>query len=142
MNNESNIGLKVSQINTQCDHCLKQRADSQCVHKSVSNNKSYLKNNKIAFVFIFAFHLIYAKISSFSSTLFLLFVNTFKCILSQLDFIIHYKLMANHRHKESDHCPDMYSLIRQKEHHKKSFDLISNALKIDENIEDKNIGLY
>ena len=93
-----------------------------------------------------AFNVIYIKLNSICLALYLFLYNISQSFFNRLNLLLDYKVVKN-MDRDSDEAIDntthnMTNLIRTREHHKKSFDLISKALKIDERIEDKNIGLY
>lgn len=147
MNNESINTTKRFEIGLKCDKCV-----NSCLHKRVVNNSiksrftQFLTQNKLTFVLCLAFNVIYIQLNSIFSTLYLFLYNTIKSFFNRLNLLLGYKVVKN-MDRDSDEAIDnntynMTNLIRTREHHKKSFDLISKALKIDERIEDKNIGLY
>ncbi|CAG2166409.1 unnamed protein product [Oppiella nova] len=76
------------------------------------------------------------KVKHFGLSVYVLVFNIINTIIWRLISLLNYKIMDN---RDNDENTDIDLLIKQRQHHKKSFDIISRALKIDEKIDDQNI---
>ena len=134
MNNGSQIAINSSKAVRHSSELLILSSD----HKpSVGQNK-WLANNRLAI----NFNRLFFGFNSLVIALYLIVINTLKKTFSHLILFLSFRRIDEMSEEESGQSCRLTALVRQREHHKKSFDIISQALKIDEQIDDKNIGSY
>lgn len=83
----------------------------------------------------------FSQIFALLLTIYFIVYNSVNKTVFRLILFLTFKATKEMDDENNDDLSYLSALARQRQHHKKSFEIISQALKIDERIDDKNIGI-
>ena len=133
MNNGSNTAIK-SQPDVQQSY---DRLITDADHKPNTDRTKWLANNRLES----ASTRLFLNFNSLLITLYFIVFNTISKAFNYLIVFLSFHSSNKMSDEESGHSSNMSALVQQRQHHNKSYEIITRALKIDEQIADKNIGL-